>query len=79
MDLMALNLALCTDVIDDWEYVILLQKERIERPVVPRVSFDLDKLDEMQCLKKFRFRREHLGDLVILLKFPDVIILDNGC
>lgn len=48
-------------------------KEQIERLVVPRISFDLDNHDEMQCAKSSNFARA----LVRLGHFVEIVRCDN--
>ncbi|KFH74000.1 hypothetical protein MVEG_01213 [Podila verticillata NRRL 6337] len=53
-------------------------RPRIERPRIPAIRFDLAQVSRPNCQLYFRFYEEDILQIVVALRMPEVVILDNG-
>ncbi|TYZ69135.1 hypothetical protein PybrP1_001937, partial [[Pythium] brassicae (nom. inval.)] len=56
----------------------ILLVRAVERPLVPRVCFQLSTSTDAHLLIDFRFNRERIKRLTVLLRSPDVVATDDG-
>jgi len=50
----------------------------VQRPVLSKLRMTIDMVETDQSIHRYRFQREQLRVLVVLLKLPDVVQLSNG-
>ncbi|KAF9367930.1 hypothetical protein CPB97_005140, partial [Podila verticillata] len=51
---------------------------RIERPHIPDIRFDLGQVPSPNCQLYFRFYEGEILQMVVALRIPEILILDNG-
>lgn len=55
-----------------------LIRPRIERPHIPAIRFDLNQIPDANCQLYFRFTADEIQQIVVALRMPGIVILDNG-
>ena len=73
-----LDLARGIDVIDDMEYQLLYNVNRVNRPSLEipywqYQRFDLDTMTNDECKVEFRFKKNDIYDLVNILLIPEIV------
>ncbi|KAK3727215.1 hypothetical protein QZH41_020352 [Actinostola sp. cb2023] len=67
-------------LIDDEEFILLFDEYSSRNPNFPYddyASFDLDEVDEAECLAEFRFRKRDIPVLSDVLQISDTILCDQ--
>ena len=73
-----LDLARGIDVIDDMEYQLLYNLNRVNRPSLEipywqYQRFDLDTMTDDECKVEFRFKKNDIYDLVNIMLIPEIV------
>ena len=75
-----LHLSHDDNLIDDEHFLLLHDLYSSRQPDFPYDNyepFDLDELDESECVAEFRFKKRHVRKLLEVLQIPDPIICDQ--
>ena len=65
-----------TEIINDAEFLILYESYTLHNPEFPYNSytrFDLEQMDESECLAEFRFKKQDIVILADVLQIPAII------
>ena len=65
-----------TEIINDAEFLILYESYTLHNPEFPYnsyIRFDLEQMDESECLVEFRVKKQDIGILADVLQIPTII------
>ena len=72
------------NLLNDNDMMLLLLAQRgrrnlhYEQPYWQYEAFNLERMDENECLVEFRFKKEDIYSLVNVFQLPDVVRCENG-